>query len=94
MYSLMVDKALFGIEPLPCRIHNFLLHFLGSIFFYLTLRKYFKIPLLIAFFSVLLWAVHPQKVESVAWIAERKDVLSGALFLASYYFFLGSMKAK
>ena len=94
MYSLMVDKALFGIDPLPCRIHNFLLHFLGSLFFYLTLRKYFKIPLLIAFFSVLLWAVHPQKVESVAWIAERKDVLSGALFFASYYFFLGSMKAK
>jgi hypothetical protein len=37
------------------------------------------------------WAVHPLRVESVAWVAERKDVLSGLLFLLALHAWLGAV---
>ncbi|HLH55003.1 MAG TPA: tetratricopeptide repeat protein [Verrucomicrobiae bacterium] len=40
-----------------------------------------------ALFATLLFALHPLRVESVAWIAERKDVLSGFFFLLTLWFY-------
>jgi tetratricopeptide (TPR) repeat protein len=39
--------------------------------------------------TALLWAVHPVQVESVAWISERKNVLSGLFFFAAFHVYLG-----
>ncbi len=41
-----------------------------------------------AMFAALLWAVHPLRVESVAWITERRDVLSGLFFLLAVLAYL------
>ncbi|MBI2400151.1 MAG: tetratricopeptide repeat protein, partial [Deltaproteobacteria bacterium] len=41
-----------------------------------------------AFFGALVFGIHPQHVESVAWVSERKDVLSGFFFLLSLIFYL------
>ncbi len=41
-----------------------------------------------ALFAALLWAVHPLRVESVAWITERRDVLSGLFFLLAVLAYL------
>ncbi|HET8579351.1 MAG TPA: tetratricopeptide repeat protein [Methylomirabilota bacterium] len=39
--------------------------------------------------AALLWAVHPLRVESVAWVTERRDVLSGLFFLLAVWAYLG-----
>ena len=44
--------------------------------------------------AALLWAANPQKVESVIWITERKDVLCGAFAFASLWFFLRSVSRR
>lgn len=93
MVSLMLDHALFGFSQMGYHIHNLLLHILCTIFFFFILRK-FKIRSFLAFSGALLWALNPQKIESVIWITERKDVLSGFLFAASFYFFLDSTEKK
>lgn len=92
MYSLMIDKALFGLDPLGFRLHNMLLHFIGCGFLFLIFRR-LGVRAWIAFAAAALWAANPQKVESVIWITERKDVLCGALAFASLYCFLRSVAA-
>jgi tetratricopeptide (TPR) repeat protein len=77
--SLMLDASLGGVEPKLFHATNVLLHLantllLFSVLFAMTGR------LARSGFVALLFAVHPLHVESVAWVAERKDVLSG-LFL-------------
>ncbi len=87
MISHVLEKAVFGLNPFWFHLDNLLLHALASVFLFLILRRLGIRPLL-AFFAALLWAVNPQKAESAAWIAERKDVLCGAFVFASVWFFL------
>lgn len=46
------------------------------------------------FLAGVLWGLHPLRVESVAWITERKDVLSGLFFLGSLICYLGYMQER
>ncbi|MEM9080092.1 MAG: hypothetical protein AAGC74_05305 [Verrucomicrobiota bacterium] len=39
----------------------------------------------VGFGVAMLWMVHPLKVESVAWVSERKDVLSGVFFWGAFW---------
>ncbi|MBS1370501.1 MAG: hypothetical protein HPZ91_11155 [Lentisphaeria bacterium] len=93
MYSFMVDRVLFGLDPLGYRLHNLLLHFAGCYFLFLVARR-LGARVWLAFAAALLWAANPQKVESVIWITERKDVLCGALAFASLWFFLRGVSLK
>jgi Flp pilus assembly protein TadD len=78
--SHMVDCQLFGLNPGGHHLTNFLLHTLNAILLFFLLRQMTG-----AFwrsgFVAALFAVHPLRVESVAWVSERKDVLSGLFFL-------------
>ena len=81
--SYMMDVEWLGATPVnPWGFHftNVLLHALNSVLLFLLLLAFCKKPWR-AFFFAALWAVHPLRVESVAWIAERKDVLSGLFAL-------------
>lgn len=91
MLSFMLDKALFGLSPACFRAVNIFWHIISLLFFYGILRQ-LHIKNIFAFAGALLWAVHPQKVESIVWITERKDVLCGAFFFASLFFFLRSLR--
>jgi len=75
----MLDCQLYGTWAGGHHLTCFLLHALGSVLLFLWLRRMtgclWKGALVAA-----LWAVHPLRVESVAWIAEMKDVLSGVFF--------------
>lgn len=82
MFSLAIDYALGGESASMYILHNIFLHLVCCLLVYCFAR------LLIdqkntALFAALLFAVHPLHVESVAWIAERKDVLSGVWFFAA-----------
>lgn len=93
MYSFMLDRALFGLEPLGFRLHNLLLHFTAAAFLFLMIRQ-LGARAWLALGAALLWAANPQKVESVIWITERKDVLCGAFAFASLWFFLRSVSRR
>lgn len=84
--SLAADKAVGGGSPLPFHLTNVLLHAAAAGLFVLCARRLLRgtsaWPALLA---GLLWALHPLRVESVAWVTERRDVLSGALLLGSLY---------
>lgn len=84
LYSLMLDRAVFGLDPVMFHWHNLLLHLAGACFFGLMLRRIGARDA-VAWGAALLWAIQPQKIESVLWISERKDVLCGALVFASLY---------
>lgn len=45
-------------------------------------------------FAALLWGIHPARVESVAWITERKDVLNGLFTISSIFFYLSYVQKK
>jgi protein O-mannosyl-transferase len=78
-YSYMLEVEAFGMNPGVMHTTNVVLHIMNSLLLYfwlrLATRDYFRCCL-----AAILFAIHPAHVESVAWITERKDVLS-TLFL-------------
>ncbi len=74
--SHMTDVQLFGIKkPGLHHLINVLFHISNTLLLFLLFNRLLKKPWL-SFFIAAFFAVHPSRVESVAWIAERKDVLS------------------
>jgi len=73
--SLMFDYQVFGLNPQGYHLINLLFHVMNTILLFLILRRMTK-TLWPSAFVACLFAIHPLHVESVAWIAERKDVLS------------------
>jgi tetratricopeptide (TPR) repeat protein len=73
--SHMADVQLFGMAPGWHHVTNVVLHVLNTLLLFLLLARMTGRTGASAFVAAL-FAVHPLHVESVAWIAERKDVLS------------------
>ncbi|MFZ5571367.1 MAG: tetratricopeptide repeat protein [Thermodesulfobacteriota bacterium] len=75
MLSHMLDVHLYGLNPGGHHFTSLLLHILNTLLLYLLLNRLSSEPWP-SLFVAILFAVHPLHVESVAWVAERKDVLS------------------
>jgi tetratricopeptide (TPR) repeat protein len=78
--SLMLDCQLFGIKPGWNHMINVLFHVANTLLLFIVLRRMTGALWRSAFVAAL-FALHPLHVESVAWIAERKDVLSGFFWM-------------
>ena len=78
--SHMVDSQLYGLNAGGHHFTNVLLHGVTVILLFLVLRAMTGMTWRSAFVAVL-FAIHPLRVESVAWVVERKDVLSGLFFM-------------
>jgi tetratricopeptide (TPR) repeat protein len=78
--SHMFDCGVFGLRAGAHHFDNVLLHTSASIALFLVLRHLTGALWRSAFVAVV-FAIHPLRVESVIWIAERKDVLSGFFFM-------------
>jgi len=80
--SHMLDVELFGLDAGAHHIVNLLLHLVSTLLLFevihLLTGALWPSAFVAAFFGI-----HPTHVESVAWIAERRDVLSGLFFVAS-----------
>ncbi len=87
MLSLAIDYQLFGGDPAGYHVVNLLLHVANALLVYLLLLRLGE-SAPTAFAVALLWAVHPVQVESVAWISERKNVLSTLFFLLAFLAYL------
>jgi len=77
--SHMLDCQLYGLRAGGHHFTNVLLHTFGVVLLFLALQR-LTAALWRSAFVAALFAVHPLHVESVAWVAERKDVLSGMFF--------------
>lgn len=78
--SHMLDCELFGLWPGGHHLTNTLLHALNAALLFLVLARMTG-RVGPSLFVAALFGVHPLHVESVAWVAERKDVLSTTFFL-------------
>lgn len=87
--SHMLDCQWYGLAPGAHHRTNILLHIATAIALFLVVRQMTH-TVWPGFFVALVFALHPLRVESVAWISERKDVMSGLCFmltLAAYVFY-------
>jgi tetratricopeptide (TPR) repeat protein len=80
VFSRMVDVELFGLDPAGHHLTNLLLHALNAALLFLVLEAMTGAGWRSAFVAAF-FAVHPLRVESVAWVTERKDVLSGVFWI-------------
>jgi protein O-mannosyl-transferase len=80
--SHMADCELFGLDPTWHHIHSLVIHLANSILLFLILYRmtgrFYR-----SAFVTLLFAIHPLNVDSIAWIAERKNLLSTFFWMVS-----------
>ena len=82
--SHMLDCQLYGVRPAGHHLTNVLLHAASAVLLFLVLWRMTD-RLWPAAMVAALFALHPLRVESVAWIAERRDVLSGLFFMLTLW---------
>ncbi len=84
--SHMADCQMFGVEPWGHHLTSVLLHAVNVALLFALLRQLTGATWR-SLFAAALFAVHPLHVESVAWVAERKDMLSGFFGFLSLIFY-------
>jgi tetratricopeptide (TPR) repeat protein len=78
--SHMLDCQMFGVEPFWHHLTSLMFHIASTLLLFYLLRKMTGAVWRSAFVAAA-FALHPLHVESVAWVAERKDVLSGLFWM-------------
>ncbi len=83
--TFWLQAQIFGMRPAPFRALNVLLQAAAAVLLWRVLRR-LEVPG--AWLAAAVFAIHPLQVETVAWITERKNLLSGVLYFASALVFL------
>lgn len=86
--SLLLDHRIYGLNPAGYHVTNLLLHLASTLLLFDLLRRLTAATgksLVVA----ALFAIHPLHVESVVWIADRKDVLAGFFFFLTLHAYVG-----
>src|SRR5256886_8148308 len=94
-----LDYLLWGMNPVGYHLTSLLLHVTNAVVFFFVVRRILTLPLpspgershalaVSAGFAALVFAIHPLRVESVAWVTERRDVFSGLFYLLTILVYL------
>ncbi len=97
--TLGLDYRLWGMNPFGYHLTSLLLHVANAVVFFFVVRRLLTRALpspserghtlaVSAAFAALVFAIHPLRVESVAWATERRDVLSGLFYLSAVLAYL------
>ena len=98
--TFALDYQLWGMAPFGYHLTSLLLHTANALLFYWVSQRLLRAAIgplseednwrleLSAGLAALLFAIHPLRVESVAWATERRDVLSGLFYFLTLYFYL------
>lgn len=95
MLSLSIDHSIHSTSALGFHLTNLLLHLFNTFLVFLLFYRLGNSSIIVASIVAVFFGIHPMHVESVAWIAERKDVLYTAFFLLgmlSYWRYLKEVK--
>ncbi len=84
--SHMADVQFYGLNPRGHHLTNVAIHTASALLLFLLLLR-LTACLWQSFFVAALFALHPLHVESVAWVAERKDVLSAFFWFLTLFFY-------
>ncbi|MFH0895198.1 MAG: tetratricopeptide repeat protein [Bacteroidota bacterium] len=91
LLGFAIEYSMVGLKPMLFHLNNILIHLLNVYLVFLLIKKLSKSDT-VAFITALFFGIHPMHVESIAWIAERKDVMYTAFFLISSLFYLEYIK--
>jgi hypothetical protein len=96
--SYAVEYALFGLNPRVYHATNLLLHTANAVLLFFLCRRLLEMvgrPVwwASAVIAVLFFAIHPLRVEPVAWVTARKDLLSLTFYLIAVLVYLSHLKA-
>src|SRR5712692_4263556 len=97
--TLGLDYLLWGMNPVGYHLTSLLLHAANAVVFFFVVRRILTLALpalserghalaVSAGVAALVFAIHPLRVESVAWVTERRDVLSGLFYLLAILMYL------
>src|SRR5438094_5558836 len=97
--TLGLDYLLWGMNPFGYHLTSLLLHAANAVVFFFVARRILALALpspaerghalaVSAGVAALVFAIHPLRVESVAWVTERRDVLSGLFYLLTILVYL------
>src|SRR5881397_3754809 len=97
--TLGMDYLLWGMNPVGYHLTSLLLHVTSAVVVFFLARRLLTLALprasgrghaltVSAGFAALVFAIHPLRVESVAWATERRDVLSGLFYLLTLLMYL------
>src|SRR5438876_2288082 len=97
--TLGLDYLLWGMNPVGYHLTSLLLHAANAVVFFFVVRRILTRALpspsehgyalaVSAGVAALVFAIHPLRVESVAWVTERRDVLSGLFYLLTILLYL------
>ena len=88
IWTFAIEKMTYGMEDLgKWHLTNILLHLI-CVLLVLRISKLLGLSWQGAVFVAFLFGIHPMRVESVAWLTERKDVLYGAFYLAALWLYV------
>jgi len=85
--SHMVDYQFFGDKPAGHHLTNLLFHIANTLLLFAVFKKLTGV-IWPSVFVAAFFALHPLHVESVAWVSERKDVLSGFFWMLTIAFYI------
>lgn len=94
IWTFAIENKLYGMDADSWKwwhLDNVLLHMV-CVFFVFLLGRQLGLSLLGTCLLTLLFGIHPMRVESVAWLTERKDVLFGAFYFAALFYYIKGKK--